>query len=280
MRAWKVFSISSGVGLVMSQTNKIKRNVVIYVAGVLGLATIGGLVTAGGNEAGGLIFVISPILMMVLLRAVGGDGWKDAGLGFRPRGNGRWYLFSLLAYPVTIILVVGLGVVLGMTQISAGLDTLLPAFAAAFAAQLIPRMLFAMFEEWGWRGYLEPRLAALNIPDTRRHLIVGVIWAIWHFPLIFSTAYTEIGYVTFLPIFVLGVTLAAIVYGQLRKISGTVWTAVLLHGIGNAFAWALLQSKLITLNNKLVANIAPEGILMMLLWAALGWWMLKRGKAR
>jgi len=99
--------------------------------------------------------------------------------------------------------------------------------------------------------------------------------AVWHFPLIFSTTYTEIGYPIFLPIFVVGVIVAAIVYGQLRRASGTVWTAVVMHGIGNAFAWAILQSKLITVNNALVANIAPEGLLMMALWMALGWRMLR-----
>lgn len=62
----------------MNQNNKTKRNVVIYVLGVLLLSTIGGVVTATGNEVGGLIFVISPILMMVL-RFFGGDGWQDAG---------------------------------------------------------------------------------------------------------------------------------------------------------------------------------------------------------
>ncbi len=84
-------------------------------------------------------------------------------------------------------------------------------------AQFIPRMLFALAEEWGWRGYLEPRLTALHVPDVPRHLFVGVIWALWHFPLILSTDYTTMPYFIFLPLFVIGVVVAAIVYGQLRK---------------------------------------------------------------
>jgi membrane protease YdiL (CAAX protease family) len=259
--------------------NKIKRNVVIYIIGVFLLATIGGLVTAGGNEIGGLIFVISPIFMMALLRFFGGDGWQDAGLSLKLVENWRWYLFSLFAYPITMALVIALGVLFGVTQVNGNLSTLLPAFLAGFAAQLIPRMLFALFEEWGWRGYLEPRLVALNVPDLRRHLFVGFIWALWHFPLILSTNYTEIQYALFLPIFVIGVTLTALVYGQLRKASGTVWTAVLMHGFANAVAWGILQNNLVTFNNKLLANISPESIFMILLWGALGWWLLNRRKA-
>jgi len=264
---------------VINQNKKIKRNIVIYIIGVLCLATIGGLVTASGNEVGGLIFIIGPILMVILLRFFGGDGWKDAGLKLNLKENWRWYLFSLVAYPISMAVVILLGVMLGVTEINGNLNSLLPAFLAGFATQLIPRMLFAMFEEWGWRGYLEPRLAALNVPDSRRHLFVGVIWAVWHFPLILSTPYTEIHYAVFLPIFVVGVVVSAVVYGQLRKASGTVWTSVLMHGTANAVAWAILQDDLITFNNKLLANIAPESILVILLWGALGWWMSYRHKA-
>lgn len=260
----------------MNPHSKIKRNVAIYTVGVLTLATIGGVVTATVGEAGALIFAISPMLMAVLLRSLGGDGWKDAGLRPNLRKSWRWYLFSLLAYPVTIAMVVLLGLVAGMITANRPLDVLLPALVVGMAAQLLPRMLFALFEEWGWRGYLEPRLAALGMPDLRRHLLVGLIWAVWHFPLIVSTDYTEVPLTIFLPLFVVGVTLTAIVYGQLRKASGTVWTSVLIHGVGNTVLWASVQSDLIAVNNKILAQPAPEGVLMIALWGALAWWALSR----
>ena len=37
-------------------------------------------------------------------------------------------------------------------------------------------------EEWGWRGYLVPKMASrLHIVPTL--LITGVIWGVWHAPL-------------------------------------------------------------------------------------------------
>lgn len=264
----------------MSQNSKIKRNIVIYIIGVLFLATIGGMVTASGNEIGGLIFIIGPILMMILLRFFGGDGWKDAGLSLNIKENWHWYLFSLLVYPIIMTMVIGLGVILGVTKVNGNLNSLLPVFIAGFTAQLIPRMIFAMFEEWGWRGYLEPRFVTLGVPDTRRHLFVGTVWALWHFPLVLSTAYTEIPYVIFFPFFVVAVILTAIVYGQLRKVSGTIWTSVVMHGIGNAFGWAILQDNLLTFNNKLLANPAPESILSIVIIGVLGWWMLYKRKTK
>jgi len=116
--------------------------------------------------------------MMVLLRFFGGDGWKDAGLRLNIKENWRWYLFSLFVYPITITIVLVLGVILGVTKVNGNLNSLLSVFIAGFAVQLIPRMIFALFEEWGWRGYLEPRFVALGMSDTPRHLVVGLIWAV------------------------------------------------------------------------------------------------------
>jgi uncharacterized protein len=262
----------------MNQDRKIKRNIAVYIIGVLFLATIGGVVTASGNEIGGLIFIISPILMMILLRFFGGDGWKDAGLSLNLKESWQWYLFSLFVYPIIMTMVIVLGVVLGVTKLNGNPNSLLPVFAVGFAVQLIPRMIFAMFEEWGWRGYLEPRFVALGVPDTRRHLFVGAVWAIWHFPLILSTVYTEIPYALFFPCFVVAILVTAIVYGQLRKASGTVWTCVVMHGIGNAFGWAILQNNLLTVDNMLLANPTPESIFSIAVMSVLGWWMLSRRK--
>mgnify|MGYP003382610031 FL=1 len=264
----------------MNQNRNIKRNIVIYVIGVLFLATIGGVITASGNEIGGLIFIVSPMLMMVLLRFFGGDGWKDAGLRPNIKESWQWYLFSLFVYPIVMTMVIMLGVMSGVTRMNGDLNSLLPLFIAGFAVQLMPRMIFAVFEEWGWRGYLEPRLVALGVPDLRRHLFVGAVWALWHFPLVLSTAYTEIPYAIFFPLFVVAIIVTAIVYGQLREASGTVWTSVVMHGIGNAFGWAIIQNDLLTVNNKLLANPTPESIVSIVMMSLLGWWMLYKRKTK
>ena len=39
-----------------------------------------------------------------------------------------------------------------------------------------------LFEEFGWRGYLQPRLQEL-LPPWIAAICVGVLWAFWHFPL-------------------------------------------------------------------------------------------------
>ena len=262
----------------MPPLNQIKRNVIIYIIGVLLLSSLGGLLSLVVNPGLMLLFAVSPLLMMLILRIFAGDGWGDAGLRPKFRPGWPWYLFALFVYPITIAFVLALGGVYGLTTLNGDWKSLLPLLLTGLAAQFIPRMLFAVFEEWGWRGYLEPRLAALDVPDLPRHLLVGLVWAAWHVPMILTTDYTRLPYWVFFPLFLIGVLLSAVVYGQLRQASGTVWTSVLMHGTANTVAWAILTNNLVTINNKLLANISPESIFSILLWLLLAGWMLSRRK--
>jgi len=260
----------------MEQNYRIKRNILIYIIGVYSLSITGGLITAGGNGAGGLVFITGPIIMMVLLRLFGGDGWRDAGLKLNLKRSWGWYLFSLLLFPVIFTIIISLGIISGITTLNGSPASLLPLFLTGFVAQLIPRTFFAMFEEWGWRGYLEPRLVTLGIPDLKRHLFVGLIWAIWHFPFFLSTNYIDIDYRIFFPMFIIGVLILAVVYGQIRKKSNTVWSVVLLHGISNTIAWVVNDTNLININNKVLANITPESVFGIMLWGLVAWYLLTR----
>lgn len=53
--------------------------------------------------------------------------------------------------------------------------------ASLFAAPLV-NSLFAFGEEFGWRGYLLPKLMPLGKP--RAYTLLGVVWGLWHAPLI------------------------------------------------------------------------------------------------
>ena len=253
--------------------SKIKNNIIIFIVGVLTLSILGGIVMANGYEVGALILVLGPVLMMLLLRFFAGDGFKDAGLGLKLNNNWGWYIFSFFMPIVTIIVVIILGIIFGVTTLNDDMSVFIPTLMLGIATQFVPRLLLAVCEEWGWRGYLEPRLALLGVPDLQRHLFVGFIWAIWHFPLILATPYTEIPYAIFFPLFVIGLMVSAIVYGQVLKASGSVWTAVLIHGVANTVIWAIISGELISFNNKLLAYPAPESIFMILLMGGIGYYL-------
>lgn len=252
-----------------AERRRIWRNLVLYTVGVMTLSVVGGVVLSTGADLGGLFFISGPILMAILLRSLGGDGWQDAGLRL---GSLAWYLFALLLFPVTVGLILGIGVITGTILFSGSLGALVGAAVTGLA----PSLLFAMFEEWGWRGYLEPRLAKVGIPDLQRHLLVGMIWAVWHIPYILETpGYIALPLALYALLMVGGFLAMAVVYGQLRKTSGTVWTSVLAHGLGNAIAQPLLGGMTEFRLPALIA-IRYENLFFIALWAIIGWWLIRR----
>jgi membrane protease YdiL (CAAX protease family) len=103
-------------------------------------------------------------------------------------------------------------------------------------------------EEFGWRGYLLPRL------QTRHNalvsgLIVGVIWAIWHIPLFFlkgmsqNVMQLQAGLLPAL----LGYSVLVIVNSiqftwVFNNTRGSVLLAAVLHGASNAWAGSLMST--------------------------------------
>ena len=93
-------------------------------------------------------------------------------------------------------------------------------------------MPFAFGEEWGWRGYLLPRLLPLG--QWPALLISGAIWGFWHAPLIL-VGFNYPGHP------VLGVSLMVIycvivgtILGWTRLATGSIWPAILGHASINA----------------------------------------------
>lgn len=96
----------------------------------------------------------------------------------------------------------------------------------------------AFGEEWGWRGWLLPRLMPLG--TWRALLVSGVIWGAWHAPLTLrGYNYPELG-AWAAPMFVVFCVAFGSLLGWLRLRSGSVWPAVVGHGALNASAGLVL----------------------------------------
>ena len=221
------------------------RNIIIFFILVTALGWLGPVL--GGDPStpgpGFLVWATAPMVSALVMKFLLRD---EVSLGFKPafRGNGRWYALSILVYPVTITLVLALGLLLGASTIS---NFSAPAFVTALIPLAVTFFIFAFFEEVGWRGYLAPKVYCLN-DKLLGHVLVGVIWASWHFPYLRELwAHTSEGLVMLLPRFILGTIVFAVVYGEIRIRTGSVWPAVLMHWIGNTFA------------NTLLAGFAGEG---------------------
>ena len=90
-------------------------------------------------------------------------------------------------------------------------------------------------EEIGWRGFLVPELAKRHGFVTTS-LISGIIWALWHYPILLLGSYhsqTPVWY--YLPLFTVTVTTINFLWTWMRLKSGSIWPCVFLHAAHNTF---------------------------------------------
>jgi len=100
---------------------------------------------------------------------------------------------------------------------------------------VLSSLITATGEEIGWRGFLLPKLA--NIWNVKIAILIsGLIWAVWHFPLMITGLYqsgTSIGYQ--LPMFTIEIIAMTTIMAYLRLKSKSVWPAIILHASHNFF---------------------------------------------
>lgn len=126
-------------------------------------------------------------------------------------------------------------------RLPAGVVLVLALFIALLAA-LSFNAPFMLGEELGWRGYLWQRSA--HWVGIKRVGFTGLVWGLWHAPLI-AMGHNYPGYpVAGIGMMVLLCLLLAILFDWSRMRVGSVWGPVVLHGIINGsagvmalFAW-------------------------------------------
>lgn len=208
----------------------------------------------------------------------------------------RPYLTSALVVPVIFIATYALTWLFGLGQpdweladfralmatTGADTSTMPPAatiLPAIFLASLIvgPTLngLFAFGEEFGWRGYLLPKLMPLG--KLKAYIIVGVIWGLWHAPIILigfnypNSALLGI-------IAMAGMTTAIGIYiNEMVLQNRSSILAGWIHGTLNGQAYGIWRI-LFPSVNPLIGGFT--GLVGMAVWLVFGLWKVKRGGAR
>lgn len=146
----------------------------------------------------------------------------------------KWYGFMLL-----VPLIINLG--------SLGLAALLMAdmslaFNPGLSIPLIILMFFnnlltSGFEEPGWRGFAVPELYK-KFTAYKTSMIVGIIWAIWHYPYVFYLNYIEMEMGLFLTVLAMAgftalITFGSVIYSWLYLNTKSVLLLIIFHAIQN-----------------------------------------------
>lgn len=247
-----------------------------------------------------------PAIGVLLTRLVTKEGFKDSWLKLNLNKNLKTYLLAWFGPGILTFLGMGLYFLLFPNDLdpsfsyfiavleSAGapMETLPIPIGLLMAIQCIQGLFMAPIlnfvtcfgEEWGWRGYLLPKLTKQlsTIPSL---LISGVIWGLWHAPLTAIGHNYGVGYPGFPFTGIAMMCLFCIVLGIFMSYvtlkTGSCIPAILAHGAINGIA--AIGIYFTKDGGNLFVGPAPTGIIGMIPFIIVAVIMviqLKKQKAR
>jgi len=186
------------------------------------------------------------IAALLVTRLMLKESWRSTTLD--TLGPKRFYLWSWLLFPALVLVTILLTVTLGLAKFDPDLTyarRIFPpnAFSTAQAmwrdylatlavhlavVPLANVILPGLGEELGWRGFLQPRLLKAGFGLWPAMIITGVIWGVWHAPVMMRGQYPGhpyLGALLTIPYCVL----LAIIFGWLLISSGSVWVVAVAH---------------------------------------------------
>ncbi len=272
------------------------RRVAVFLALAFGIAWITALIIylTGGLADGiklapglplalillAVPYMWAPALANILTRLITREGWKDVGI--RPHFKQGWPYWLLGWVVPGLLTIIGAAVffLIFPQYFDPALGTVREGLAKTPALSKLSPWTFAILEtmggilispiansiatfgeEFGWRAYLLPKLMPLGW--RKAVLLLGAIWGIWHWPVIFMgyeygfhyPGYPVVGPLLFMVMtFSFGTFLAWI---TLR--GGSVWPAVIGHAAINGIA-AISVLFVIGTPNPLLGPV-PVGII-------------------
>lgn len=219
--------------------------IVTFLALTFGLSSIFyvKIITGGEGYAPWVTpLMLCPSIGAILTKLVFDRSLK--GLGWKP-GPAKWlglaYLLPILYGAVIhgIAWLVGLGgfttdvvaerVGPGMPDVSRAQLVVIYILFLATIVFLRESLLSSLGEELGWRGFLFPELQRMT-SFTTASLISGVVWTLYHLPLILFSDYNSAAPIAFqVGVFFISTIAHTFVINWLIAKSGSVWPAVVLH---------------------------------------------------
>jgi uncharacterized protein len=144
-----------------------------------------------------------------------------------------WYAVVLVGPLAFAVAVAGIAVLLGKPWSAVRPVALTLSVPALLATMLVLALTDGLGEELGWRGYLLPRLLA-RYQAVTASLILGVIWWLWHLPLVWTAGAAIEGRQLWLLLADLLAKSLIFTYVFLGT-GGSVLIAILLHASTNLF---------------------------------------------
>ena len=241
--------------------NITKKRLLIYLGFSFGMAWLiffvfiftGHTWTGSSPEMLSLVSLgmLAPAIAHVITRKVTNEGFRLTGeksmmLGIDLKGK-KWIFFLLAMFLPVVYSTLGDVIVwlfcpeaFGEAEVSSFVVIIYPLISIVSGVVLS----FAAFgEEFGWRGYMMPKLIELmGMPKAL--LIGGIIWGLWHAPLTcvghnFGMDYPGFPYVGIIVMCLFCTVLGTILMYVTVK-TNSVWPAAFMHAVNNSSPSAML----------------------------------------
>lgn len=195
--------------------------------------------------------MLAPAIAHVITRKVTNEGFRLTGeksmmLGIDLKGK-KWIFFLLAMFLPVVYSTLGDVIVwlfcpeaFGEAEVSSFVVIIYPLISIVSGVVLS----FAAFgEEFGWRGYMMPKLIEL-VGMPKALIIGGIIWGLWHAPLTcvghnFGMDYPGFPYVGIIVMCLFCTVLGTILMYVTVK-TNSVWPAAFMHAVNNSSPSAML----------------------------------------
>jgi len=173
---------------------------------------------------------------------------------FRWRVPWLWYAVVLLSWFVVALVALGVGTLGGHPFPPLGRVPW-----GALPSIFVAMVLSNVWEEVGWRGFALPRFQE-RLSDLATALLMGVLWMLWHVPLLLNPASPMSGLPWYAELlFSLALSVIYIwLYNHTRR---SLLLVTLFHAMSNTVAWALMELGVYTSSYPFVVGVTAA-------WAA------------
>src|SRR5918993_4904128 len=169
----------------LTDTSKAAVFAVLVLCMSVGAALLIRMLDLSGFVLAGVWSFTPTVAALIMLLVVTRDGYSKEGwksLGLHRLGLNVWWI----AFGVTLLITVAASALVWATPLASLAlpeDGIIDPILSFFIFFSMTVLFFGLAEEIGMRGYLQPHLMALG--RIRALLLVGLVFATWHLPLIF-----------------------------------------------------------------------------------------------
>jgi membrane protease YdiL (CAAX protease family) len=172
------------------------------------------------------------VAAFIVRQFITGEGFKNAGL--------RWRI-PLRYYAIAVVLpLLWSSTALVLNLLISGekfVAAPTPLELVMYGLQMIVTTLILFGEEFGWRSYLLQKWETWGLPHPL--IATSFIWGLWHIPIVMTPSIfmsSDIGLAAIaVPGQIVYISLLGILIGWIYLKSGSIWPAMLMHGVSNTW---------------------------------------------